>query len=218
MPSTSPVTLRWSDALFGYRINSPRGDLSLDRRDSAPGMLKAVVTDDVFDWGDDRPPNIPWSSTVIYETHVRGMTMLRHDIRANERGTFAALGDPEIINYLRTLGITAVELLPIHAFVQDRVLIERGLAELLGLQFDRLLRDRAALSVGRLAQRNARRRAPAACRRHRGHSRRRLQPHRGRQRARPDAVVPRPRQRQLLPAACPTTGGTASTTPAPATR
>ena len=119
--------LRWSDALFGYRINSPRGDLSLDRRDSAQGMLKAVVTDDSFDWGDDRSPNIPWSSTVIYEAHLRGMSMLRHDIRADERGTFAALGDPEMIDYLRSLGITTLELLPIHAFVQDRVLIERGL-------------------------------------------------------------------------------------------
>ena len=75
-------TLRWTDALFGYRINSPRGDLSFDRRDSAPGMPKAVVTDDSFNWGDDRPPNMPWSKTVIYEAHVRGMTMLHHDIRA----------------------------------------------------------------------------------------------------------------------------------------
>ena len=120
-------SLRWSDALFGYRINSPRGDLSLDRRDSAQGMLKAVVTDESFDWGDDRPPNVPWSSTVIYEAHIRGMSMLRHDLRANERGTFAALGDPETIDYLRSLGISALELLPIHAFVQDRGLIERGL-------------------------------------------------------------------------------------------
>jgi len=120
-------TLRWSDALFGYRINSPRVDLSYDRRDSAPGMLKAVVTDDVFDWGDDRSPNIPWSNTVIYETHLRGMTMLRRDIRANERGTFAALADVNVIKYLKTLGVTAVELLPIHAFVQDRSLVERGL-------------------------------------------------------------------------------------------
>jgi isoamylase len=120
-------TLRWSDALFGYRINSPRVDLSYDRRDSAPGMLKAVVTDDVFDWGDDRSPNIPWSNTVIYETHLRGMTMLRRDIRANERGTFAALADANVIKYLKTLGVTAVELLPIHAFVQDRSLVERGL-------------------------------------------------------------------------------------------
>ena len=82
MRDRSAGTLRWSDALFGYRINSPRADLSFDRRDSAQGMLKAVVTDDTFDWGDDRPPNVPWSKTVIYETHVRGMTMLRHDIRA----------------------------------------------------------------------------------------------------------------------------------------
>ena len=75
-------TLRWSDALFGYRVNSPRADLSFDRRDSAPGMPKAVVSDDIFDWGDDRPPNVPWSETVIYEAHLRGLTMLRHDIRA----------------------------------------------------------------------------------------------------------------------------------------
>jgi glycogen operon protein len=119
--------LRWTDALFGYRIDSPRADLSYDRRDSAPSIPKAIVSDDVFDWGDDRPPTIPWSRTVIYETHVRGMTMRREDIRANERGTFAALSDPNVIKYLQALGVTAVELLPIHAFVQDRQLIEHGL-------------------------------------------------------------------------------------------
>jgi isoamylase len=119
-------TLRWSDALFGYRVHSPRSDLSFDRRDSAPGMLKAVVTRDMFDWGDDRPPNVPWSNTVIYETHLRGMTMLRHDIRANERGTFAALAEPAVIDYLRRLGVTTVELMPIHAFIHDRQLLQRG--------------------------------------------------------------------------------------------
>jgi isoamylase len=119
-------TLRWSDALFGYRVNSPRADLSFDRRDSAPSLPKAVVTDDVFDWGDDRPPNVQWSKTVIYEAHLRGLTMRRHDIRGNERGTFAALVDPNIIRYLRALGITAIQLMPIHAFVQDRQLVERG--------------------------------------------------------------------------------------------
>jgi isoamylase len=119
--------LRWTDALFGYRIDSPRSDLSFDRRDSAPSMPKAIVSDDVFDWGDDRPPNIPWSRTVIYEAHLRGMTMLRDDIRPNERGTFAALVNPNVIKYLQSLGITAVELLPIHAFVQDRHLIAHGL-------------------------------------------------------------------------------------------
>ena len=119
--------LRWSDALFGYRIHSSRADLSVDRRDSAPFMPKAVVGDDAFDWGDDRPPNVPWPDTVIYEAHLRGMTMLRRDIRAEERGTFAALADPGVIDHLRTLGITAIELMPIHAFVSERSLVERGL-------------------------------------------------------------------------------------------
>jgi isoamylase len=119
--------LRWTDALFGYRINSPRGDLSFDRRDSAPSVPKAVVTDDAFGWGDDRPPDTPWSRTVIYEMHLRGMTMRRHDIRPNERGTFAALADPGIITYLQRLGVTAIELLPIHASVSDRTLLGKGL-------------------------------------------------------------------------------------------
>jgi isoamylase len=120
-------SLRWSDALFGYRVNSQRADLSFDRRDSAPGMLKAVVADDGFNWGDDRPPNNPWPETVVYEAHVRGLTMLREDIRANERGTFAALADDRVIDHLRRLGITAVELMPIHAFLQDRYLLQKGL-------------------------------------------------------------------------------------------
>jgi glycogen operon protein len=119
--------LKWSDALFGHRVNSPRADLSFDRRDSAPAMIKAVVTDESFNWADDRPPNVPWSDTVIYEAHLRGLTMLREEMRTNERGTFAALADPKIIDHLRRLGITAIELLPIHAFVQDRTLLEKGL-------------------------------------------------------------------------------------------
>ncbi len=119
--------VRWSDALYGYRLHSPRADLSFDRRDSAPGMPKAVVVDDAFNWGDDRPPNVPWHETVIYEAHVRGLTMLRPDIRPHERGTFAALASPPMIEHYKRLGITAVELLPIHAFVQDRRLVEMGL-------------------------------------------------------------------------------------------
>jgi isoamylase len=119
--------LRWSDALFGHRVNSPRADLSFDRRDSAPGMVKGVVTDESFNWAEDRPPGIPWSDTVIYEAHLRGLTMLCADIQPNERGTFAALGDPKVIDHLRRLGVTAIELLPIHAFVQDRTLLEKGL-------------------------------------------------------------------------------------------
>jgi isoamylase len=119
--------LRTSEALFGYRVNSPRGDLSLDRRDSAPGMIKSVVTADSFDWADDRPPNVPWSRTVIYEAHVRGLSMLREDVRSRERGTFAALADPALIDHLQHLGVTTVELMPIHTFVQDRHLLEKNL-------------------------------------------------------------------------------------------
>jgi isoamylase len=93
--------LKWSDALFGYRVDSSRADLSIDRRDSAPGMPKGVVTDESFNWADDRPPNTPWSDTVIYEAHVRGLTMLDDEIRPDARGTFAALSDPKIIYHLR---------------------------------------------------------------------------------------------------------------------
>lgn len=119
--------LRWSDALFGHRINSARGDLSFDRRDSAPGIPKAVVTDESFNWGDDHPPRTPWADTVIYESHLRGLTFLREDMRPHQRGTFAALGEDRVIDYLRRLGVTAIELLPIHAFVQDRHLVQKGL-------------------------------------------------------------------------------------------
>jgi glycogen operon protein len=119
--------LHWSDALHGYRVRSSRLDLSFDRRDSAACMPKAVVSNDVFNWGDDRPPNVPWSDTIIYEAHLRGLTKLREDIRANERGTFAALADPVVIDHLRHIGITAIELLPIQAFLQDRALLQRGL-------------------------------------------------------------------------------------------
>src|SRR6185437_12053308 len=119
--------LHWSDALYGYRLNSPRADLSFDRRDSASFMPKGVVTDDSFNWGDDHPPSVSWSDTIIYEAHVRGLTMLREDIRPPERGTFAGLANSAMIDHLRHLGVTAVELMPVHAFIQDRALQQRGL-------------------------------------------------------------------------------------------
>jgi isoamylase len=125
-------TLRWSDALYGYRVTSPRADLSFDRRDSAFAMPKAVVTAESFDWGDDRPPRTPWGDTVIYETHLRGLTMRHGAVPARMRGTAAALAHGELIRHLTRLGVTAVELLPIHAIVQDRVLIERGLTNYWG--------------------------------------------------------------------------------------
>jgi isoamylase len=120
-------SLHWSDALYGYRQHSPRGDLSFDRRDSAPAMPKSMVTDDAFNWGDDRPPRVPWPNTIIYEAHVRGMTMRHDGIPPAERGTFAALAHPAVIGHLRRLGVTAIELMPVHALLQDRALQQRGL-------------------------------------------------------------------------------------------
>jgi isoamylase len=119
--------LRWTDALFGYRTNSPRTDLSLDRRDSAGSMPKGVVTEAHFTLGDDKRPDIPWGETVIYEAHVKGFTQLLEKVPQNQRGTFAALCHPSVIDHLIRLGVTAIELLPVHAFVQDRMLLEKGL-------------------------------------------------------------------------------------------
>ncbi len=124
--------LRWNDALFGYRIGSPRADLSYDRRDSAPFVPKGVIAADSFDWGDDRPPRIPWSDSVIYEAHLRGLTMRLQDIPEPLRGTAAALGHERTIAHLRGLGVTALELLPIFSFVHDRPLVERSLVNYWG--------------------------------------------------------------------------------------
>jgi isoamylase len=117
----------WHDALFGYRLGAHRGDLTMDRRDSAPMMPKCVVDDPAYTWGDDRPPRCSWSSAFIYETHVKGLTYLHPDVPPAMRGTFAALGHPAIIEHLLKLGITAVELMPIHAFCDERLLMEKGL-------------------------------------------------------------------------------------------
>ena len=120
-------SVRWTDALFGYRMNQARLDLSVDRRDSAPAMPKCIVTDQGFNWGNDRLPAVPWSKTFIYEAHVRGISIMRDDLKGHERGTFAALADPRFIDHLLKLGVTTLELLPVHAFLQDRFLIEKGL-------------------------------------------------------------------------------------------
>ena len=120
-------TVRWTDALHGYRVRSPKADLSFDARDSAPAVPKGVVTNDSFDWSHDVRPNTPWSDTVIYEAHVKGLTKLFEEVAPPERGTFAALSHPKVIDHLKRLGVTAVELMPIHAFVQDRFLQEKGL-------------------------------------------------------------------------------------------
>jgi isoamylase len=124
--------LRWSDAHFGYRIGSKREDLSLDERDNAFGMPKCQVVDPAFTWGDDRPPNTPWNDTVIYELHVKGFTCLHPDVPQRLRGTYAALGTAPVIEHLQRLGVTAVELMPIHAFIDDHRLVQHGLSNYWG--------------------------------------------------------------------------------------
>ncbi len=124
--------VRWTDALHSYRVSSRRADLSFDRRDSAPAMPKAVVTTGAFDWSGDVRPRTPWADTVIYEAHAKGLTKLLEDVPAQERGTFAALSHPKVIDHLHRIGATAIELLPIHAFVQDRRLQENGLTNYWG--------------------------------------------------------------------------------------
>jgi isoamylase len=119
--------LEWNDTLFGYRVGHKNGDLSFDRRDSAASMLKGIVADPAFTWGSDQPLRTPWHRTIIYELHVRGFTLLHPDVLPELRGTYAALGTAPVIDYLKNLGITAVELMPVHTFSDDRHLIERGL-------------------------------------------------------------------------------------------
>jgi len=124
--------LRWNDALFGYTIGHPDEDLSRDDRDSAPFVPKSVVVDPYFDWRNDSQLHIPWHETIIYELHVKGFTMLHPEIPDDLRGTYAGLAHPAAIDYLKKLGITSVELMPIHHSVADRHLLERGLTNYWG--------------------------------------------------------------------------------------
>jgi isoamylase len=120
-------SIRWSDAHYGYRIGAAREDLSFDRRDNASGMPKCVVVESAFTWGNDERPGIPWTETVFYELHVKGYTVQHPGVLPAVRGTFAGLADPAVVEYLHDLGVTTLELLPVHAFVDDRFLVERRL-------------------------------------------------------------------------------------------
>jgi isoamylase len=124
--------LRWDDALFGYTIGHPDEDLSRDDRDSAPFVPKSVVVDPYFDWRNDSQLHIPWHETIIYELQVKGFTMLHPEIPAELRGTYAGLAHPAAVDYLKKLGITSVELMPIHHSVADRHLLDRGLTNYWG--------------------------------------------------------------------------------------
>jgi len=119
--------LQWNDALFGYTIGHPDQDLSFDERDSAPYVHKAQVIDPAFTWGNLRRRRWPWPQTILYELHVGGFTKLNRRLPEGLRGTFSGLGHADSIEYLQKLGITTVELLPVHAFVDDRYLVEKGL-------------------------------------------------------------------------------------------
>jgi glycogen operon protein len=119
--------LRWNDALYGYTIGHKKGDLSLDRRDSAAFMPKCRVLEPAFSWGDDRRPQVPWSEMVVYELHVRGFTMRHPAVPEALRGTYAGLASAPVIDYLKRLGVTTLELLPVHAAINDAYLADKGL-------------------------------------------------------------------------------------------
>ncbi len=119
--------IRWSDSHFGYRVGHKNEDLSFDRRDDAAGMPKNRVIDSAFTWGADTPPRISWHETLIYELHVKGFTKSHPDVPEALRGTYAGLATAPVIEYFTRLGVTAIELMPVHSFVDDRRLVERGL-------------------------------------------------------------------------------------------
>jgi isoamylase len=125
-------SLVWDPSCFGYTLGAAEEDLSFDERDSAPFVPKAVVVDAGFDWLKNATPRVPWDRTIFYETHVRGFTKLHPAVAERHRGTFAGLATPEVIEYIKSLGVTSVELLPIHTFLNDGHLLEKGLTNYWG--------------------------------------------------------------------------------------
>src|SRR6266545_7726117 len=124
--------VRWADELFAYRIGDPEADLSFDDRDNAPYAPLAVVIDPAFTWGNDQPPRTPWHKTIIYELHVKGLTQLHPEVPERLRGTYAGLASEMVVKHLASLGVTAVEILPVHHFLNDRHLVERSLTNYWG--------------------------------------------------------------------------------------
>jgi len=116
---------KWDEAIYPY--NLAEGDLVINGADSAPFMPRSVVTNPYFDWSDDRPPGRPWHETVVYEVHVKGFTQRHPEVPEEQRGKYAGLASPAAIEYLQALGVTAVELLPIHQFVHSQHLLDKGL-------------------------------------------------------------------------------------------
>ena len=119
----------WTEALFDYQWSDPRRPNTVN---SAPFMPKNVVVNPFFDWGNDRPPHIPYHETVIYEAHVRGLTLRHPEIPLHQRGTYAGLAHPAVIEHLKRIGVTAVELLPVHQFIPEQAMVARGLTNYWG--------------------------------------------------------------------------------------
>ena len=183
--------LKWDPAVFGYTLDADGDDLTFDERDSAPFMPKCQVVDQSFTWTHATRARVPWDRTIFYETHVRGYTKRHPAVPEHMRGTFEGLGQKEVIEHIKSLGVTSVELMPIHAFVNDSHLIDKGLTNYWGYNTigffaaDPRFFARGP-GVGRRVQGDDR---PVARSRARSDPRRGLQPHGRRQRARPDAVV-----------------------------
>ena len=124
--------INWSDEMFGYVVGDKEEDLARDFRDNAWAMPKSVVIDAAFSWGEDKRPETPLSETVIYEVHVKGFTKLRQDVPEQLRGTYAGVANEQAVRYLKNLGVTAVELLPVHTHLDDKALVDRGLTNYWG--------------------------------------------------------------------------------------
>jgi isoamylase len=145
-------SVRWTDALSGYVVGHPEQDLIPDPRDSAGGLPKCMVVESAFTWADDRPPRTPWVDTVIYECHVKGMTMRHPEVPAPLRGTYLGLAADAVINHLESLGVTAVDLLPICHFVTERTISERGLVNYWGYNTIGYFAPDIRYASGRLGQ------------------------------------------------------------------
>ena len=124
--------IRWADEVFAYRLGDPEGDVTFDDRDSAAYAPLAKVIDPSFTWGNDRAPRTPWHKTIVYELHVKGFSQLHPDLPEALRGTYAGLASETVIRHLTDLGVTAVELEPVHYFLNDRHLLERQLTNYWG--------------------------------------------------------------------------------------
>ncbi len=125
-------TINWNNSLFGYKVGHHASDLAIDQSDSALGIPKCVVIDESYNWNGDVHPLTPWHKTVIYELHVKGFTAIHPMVPEELRGKYSGLSHPEVIDYFKSLGITAIELMPIHHFVSDKHLVDKGLTNYWG--------------------------------------------------------------------------------------